>query len=547
MSAVSFSAQREPDGSLSYAGGGYRAVFSQKDACLSHLWIGGADVMDGHRFYSWCSQIHQPAFFSREWDLRETVYGGEMKREEGRVVCTVPDMGVVTYELAPESIKIRVRNTFAGANHFLMAFRGDLVSIGRPRIPGKIVSPGTVWQPGTSLTPGTYRWVAGGAGFESRGAAVWEQAPYTFSSISAHLVLEEGEEKEFELIPFIPSEEEAAEEFKNSPAPENAPIEILSPRDMQVFQRSGRYTGAVLVSGSINVVFDKAYYRITGKGINGKKYPEKWQPLSAGGGVFNVSVPGYAGGWYKLEIKAEKRGAVAAEASVEHFGIGEVFVGAGQSNSTNWGQELIEQDSGMVSMTDGTRWQKLEGAVIGCHDRSGGGSYYAALGDILYKEFGVPVGIASTGHGGSVIEHWGRGGELYSHMLERMRQLGPGGFRAVLWHQGESNASSDPEKAFDAMAELIEWSRKDAGWHIPWFVAKVSYNNAEAAKIEPIRSVHQRLWDEGIALEGPDTDELTGDMRDYGGEGIHFSPKGLRAHAAMWADKLAPFIKKSFR
>ena len=66
MSAVSFSAQREPDGSLSYAGSGYRAVFSQKDACLSHLWIGGADVMDGHRFYSWCSQIHQPAFFSRE-------------------------------------------------------------------------------------------------------------------------------------------------------------------------------------------------------------------------------------------------------------------------------------------------------------------------------------------------------------------------------------------------------------------------------------------------------------------------------------------------
>ena len=35
---------------------------------------------------------------------------------------------------------------------------------------------------------------------------------------------------------------------------------------------------------------------------------------------------------------------------------------------------------------------------------------------------------------------------------------------------------------------------------------------------------------------------LTGDDRDKGGKGIHFSPKGLAAHGKLWADKVGDWL-----
>lgn len=537
---ISQGLQTGPDGNITYNGKGYTAVFSAEYACLSGLRAAGEELIDQRRFYRWCSQRFQPGYFTSEWDLREAVYGGSMQAEDGKVVCAVPDMGVVTYTPEPDRITVAVTNTSGSPNHFLTAFTSAIAAVGHPVTDGRIVSPGTVWQPGAALEPARYKWVLREAGFVSEGDALWEQTPYTLTSMMAHLALEPGETKSFVIAPYVPAREDrAAVQKKAEPAPG---LELLSPRDWQVFQRRDKLAGSLLISGRINARFDKAFYRITGKGLSGRSFSGKWQQLSAPEGSFDLQVEGPAGGWYRVEVRAELRGETVAEAAAERVGIGEVIVGAGQSNSTNWGQELIEQTSGMVSMTDGVLWQRLEGAVIGPHDRSGGGSYYAALGDRLYEEFGVPVGIASTGHGGSIVEHWGPGGELYEYMTERLRQLGKGGCRALLWHQGESNANCDSDAIYEAMKTIIETSRQDAGWYVPWFVAKVSYNNAEAPMIEPIRRVHQRLWDTGVALEGPDTDLLTGDARDYDGAGIHFSKKGLRAHGEMWADKLIPYI-----
>ncbi|MBP5274216.1 MAG: hypothetical protein ILO36_04700, partial [Abditibacteriota bacterium] len=175
-------------------------------------------------------------------------------------------------------------------------------------------------------------------------------------------------------------------------------------------------------------------------------------------------------------------------------------------------------------------------------DGSDGGSYYPTLGDLLYAEFGVPIGIASTGHGGSSIEAWAVNFTLYNFFMTRVKQLGKNGFRAVLWHQGEANVDTPTEVSVLNMTAIIKSSNYDAGWRFPWFVAKVSYQNPEQASYPLIRAAHQQLWDEGIALEGPDTDVLTGDNRDYGGRGIHMSPKGLRAHAALWAEKVIPYV-----
>ena len=58
-----------------------------------------------------------------------------------------------------------------------------------------------------------------------------------------------------------------------------------------------------------------------------------------------------------------------------------------------------------------------------------------------------------------------------------------------------------------------------------------------------IRAAQKSLWDAGIALEGPDTDALKGELREQNGQGVHFSGKGLREHAARWAEKVSPWLE----
>jgi hypothetical protein len=129
-------------------------------------------------------------------------------------------------------------------------------------------------------------------------------------------------------------------------------------------------------------------------------------------------------------------------------------------------------------------------------------------------------------------------------MMTRIYQLGPLGFRAVLWHQGETDVinGTSIEEYVSNMTTVIERSKRDAGWEFPWFVAWVSYLNVDRHSSPQVRAAQKKLWDTGVALEGPDTDTLTGDNRDSEGKGVHFSPKGLKAHGEMWAEKVEAYL-----
>jgi hypothetical protein len=322
-----------------------------------------------------------------------------------------------------------------------------------------------------------------------------------------------------------------------------ADLTVISPKNLQVFQRSTRYEGAILVSGRVLSDFDKVEVRITGKSLKGN-LAGNWQsvPMIASCRSFNASVPTNAGGWYKLEVRAIKGSKVVGENTIDKVGVGEVFVGAGQSNSTNYGQFRTKQNSGMVSSFSGTNWQIANDPQPGAHDNSPGGSFWPTFGDTLYERYKVPIGVTVTGHGGTSVIAWQPGGELFNFMVARIRQLGPNGFRAVLWHQGESDVQMTSEFYARYLGETIQVSKKQAGWEFPWFVAQVSYQNQGAASFASTRNAQKMLWDKGFAIEGPDTDVLTGDNRDIDGRGVHLSPKGLAAHGKMWADKVGAYI-----
>ena len=210
----------------------------------------------------------------------------------------------------------------------------------------------------------------------------------------------------------------------------------------------------------------------------------KWQsiPVAQATRSFSAVLPLAAGGWYTLEVEAMKQGKVLADLKVEKFGMGEVFVGAGQSNSTNCGEIRTQQKSGMVSSFGGDEWQIADDPQLGVADKSQGGSFWPAFGDAMYERFGVPIGVATTGFGGTSVNQWQPDGDLFPWMMTRIHQLGPSGFRAMLWHQGESDVEMPSDEYYAKLSHIIQKSQQQAGWYFPWFVAQASYHNPEKSR-----------------------------------------------------------------
>lgn len=332
-------------------------------------------------------------------------------------------------------------------------------------------------------------------------------------------------------------------------------LTIDSPQNMQVFQRHTLDAGPVVISGKLAGTADSLRYRIQGKPRAGQ-LDEAWQPIPLGDGqAFRLEKELPAGGWYVLTVEALKGGQPVASAKAAKVGVGEVFVTAGQSNSTSCGQFKTKQTSGMVASFDGQHWAAAEDPMPGAHDLLGksapifrGGSPWPAFGDAMYKRYNVPIGVAVTGHGGSSVLQWqptdakGQPGDMFTWMMARIKSFGPHGFRAVLWHQGESDVGMPTDAYVANLTRVIEAAKQQAGWEFPWLVAKVSYHNPRKPRHENTRAAHQKLWETGVAFQGPDTDTLVGADRDQGGKGIHFSPSGLKKHGEMWASAVGDYF-----
>jgi hypothetical protein len=346
-------------------------------------------------------------------------------------------------------------------------------------------------------------------------------------------------------------------------------ITLSSPTDYQVFQRETLARGRVWVSGYVYVRCDRVEARLAGDRI------QMFVARLDMAGKFLGAIPAAAGGFYRLEVRALLQGKLVAETSVAHVGVGEVFVIAGQSNATNYGEARQQTKSGMVTAFSGDDWRLANDPQPGVQDNSRNGSFIPAFGDALYEKYRVPIGVACVGHGSTSVRQWlpkgermtveptmtrfvtavGPGvwessGQLFDGMMRRIQQFGGHGFRALLWHQGESDAHQTPGHDIAAaeyrrMLELvIRASRREAGWDFPWMVAQASYHTPDDPLCLPIREAQASLWKAGIALEGPDTDQLTGDNRQNGGRGVHFSDKGLQAHGRLWAEKVEQWLDK---
>ena len=363
-----------------------------------------------------------------------------------------------------------------------------------------------------------------------------------------------------------------------------AKLDLTSPRDYQVFQRKSLTEGTVVVAGQLSFVKGGVPTDVTLESrlideSAAVAKPGEWKrlPWDARVASFRFAMNAAAGGWYRLEVRVRSGEATLLTVPVDHVGIGEVFIVAGQSNSANHGEGQTQPKTGRVSAFNGSNWQIANDPQPGAS--GGGGSFIPAFGDRLVETHNVPIGIAAVGVGATSVRQWlpkgeritilptltghivtvadetsneGRwecSGGLFDNLMTRVHHFGPHGCRAILWHHGESDANQAlkdrtlPGKLYaQHMETIIKRSRTQSGWPIPWFIAQASYHTPDDPGSEEIRAAQKSLWQPGLAHEGPDTDALTGDHRDLGGKGVHFSAKGLKAHGQVWADKVSQVI-----
>jgi hypothetical protein len=354
-----------------------------------------------------------------------------------------------------------------------------------------------------------------------------------------------------------------------------ADLNLKLPRDYQVVQRSSLGLGTLRIFGELSEQLPAADSVIEAR-LVGEDEGDAVPWLRVGGSVVGRTLSGMiqapAGGWWRLEVRVSQAGKVVASGVVEHVGIGEVFVVAGQSNSANHGEEKQRPQGGRVAARDGLGWRLADDPQPGAS--GSGGSFIPPFADAVVTKEGVPVGIIACGIGATSVREWlpkgatfanpptiesrvekladgqwRSNGAAYDNFVSRMKSLGPQGFRAVLWHQGESDANQkDPTRTLpgrlyrEYLEKLIRQSRRDLGWDAPWFVAQVSYHVPGDEASDDIRDAQASLWQDGIALAGPDSDALKGNLRERGGAGVHFSGQGLREHGARWAAKVLPWL-----
>lgn len=349
----------------------------------------------------------------------------------------------------------------------------------------------------------------------------------------------------------------------------STPLTLQSPLDYQVVQRHTATEGRVRFQGRAPL-----NTQVLTVEIHQRRHKIAFDPDTL---TFQTDLPVPAGGWYLCRVEARGKDGLIATTEVPHVGVGEVFIVAGQSNSANHGEERQRTRTGRVAAFDGSRWQPANDPQPGASGE--GGSFLPPFGDAMADRFNVPIGLVACGIGATSVREWLPPGSQFPHpptltgrvrqlpdgtweslgdafntFTRRAGQLGPHGFRAVLWHQGESDANqSDPTRTLPGdlyrtyLEQLIQATRHALGWQAPWFVAQVSYHVPGDEASPDIRAAQASLWHDVIALEGPDSDALKGPLREAQGQGVHFSGPGLREHAARWVDKVAPWLERHLR
>lgn len=112
-----------------------------------------------------------------------------------------------------------------------------------------------------------------------------------------------------------------------------------------------------------------------------------------------------------------------------------------------------------------------------------------AFGKTLHKKTGKKILLIVNARGGSTIEEWEKGNKgthFYEEALRRAKASSKyGDLKAIIWHQGESNASH-PQDYLPKLSAFVTHLRHDLNKpDLPFVAGEIAQWNEYAKKINP--------------------------------------------------------------
>lgn len=332
-----------------------------------------------------------------------------------------------------------------------------------------------------------------------------------------------------------------------------ASLSVTSPQAYQVFQRDSKLSATIPVTGTLPAAGDTIRVQV----LNSDRATVASQEVSvsgaAAGSAFSSSLYVPTGsGWYSLLVEELSNSNIIASGEISHVGVGEVFITAGQSNTVNSGDLFSFTSPAMVSTFDPASGTWAQAAITMPFAQGTGSAPWAYFGQLLSAHINVPVAILTLGEGGTAISQWVPGTTLYSRLLTgTSAMIARGGFRAILWHQGETDTAGGTSSGtyYTDFKTIHDGLNTQTSATLTWFVANASYfpsNTTQCSSttsyqtyMDAIRYAQQMTWYSSpfLAYPGPDTDQWSGaTYRSNSATGmcVHFNKTGILTHAQGW-------------
>lgn len=342
-------------------------------------------------------------------------------------------------------------------------------------------------------------------------------------------------------------------------------ISIGYPFQNQIFQRNNQNVAQIPVVGTFGTIGDQIQVSaIPVQEGQGQAIP--WRNLDSGikNGIYSGNIQ-VSGGFYNLRTRIVRNGTVLSESTPVTFGVGEVFVFAGQSNAEGniayRGAEIGAKDPRVMAINY-TDVQMIEDNLpyefTPLTDFHAIGPYnpvpwiWAKMADKIVAEENVPVLLFGGALGGSPSSFWSR-----SANGEDLRSLSPilvrfagspyqivkriftnyithTGARALLWQQGESDANTPSQQYYENVKTVMDRLHVDFGQNISWIVARSS--RTPNVHFNVIEAQNRLISDLPSVFEGPNTDNFFGVGNRV--DGIHFWLDGITRVGEAWANTM---------
>ncbi|AFK02041.1 protein of unknown function DUF303 acetylesterase [Emticicia oligotrophica DSM 17448] len=343
-------------------------------------------------------------------------------------------------------------------------------------------------------------------------------------------------------------------------------ITINLPLSRSVFQRDKNNSSIIFITGQYEDVVERIEARLvpikTGQGV-----ATDWTIIADKPkyGTFTGSLKG-AGGWYELQVRGWKNGAVVSQKSVDRVGIGEVFLIAGQSNAE--GKRNFGETASVDDRVNCFNYQKIDfldeippfqafshiELSSSIAPRGQGSWCWGELGDLLAKRLNVPILFFNAAYEGSSIENWYSSSigvatkhpffqftypnnTPYSYLrISLQYYISQMGLRSVLWEQGEAEAELKTTQDYyaNALKKVIEKSRLDAGKKISWMITRTSLYKIDQLYPSVVSAQNSLINPADYIFEGPFTDSIQVPRP----EGVHFTNEGISNLAKAWDAKM---------